>query len=88
MNGPGEHPLYTYLKAQKGFEGFDLSDQTGKMMDNMLRKQDADYDKKTDIKWNFTKFLVSSDGRVLKRYEPTEDMSKIEADIQTELSPR
>ncbi|MCR5239108.1 MAG: glutathione peroxidase [Prevotella sp.] len=88
VNGPGEHPLYTYLKAQKGFEGFDLSDQTGKMMDNMLRKQDADYDKKTDIKWNFTKFLVSSDGRVLKRYEPTEDMSKIEADIQTEISPR
>ena len=34
--------------------------------------QDADYDKKSDIKWNFTKFLVSRDGRVLKRYEPTD----------------
>ena len=53
-----------------------------KVMDGMLRKQDADYDKKSDIKWNFTKFLVSRDGRVLKRYEPTEPMATIDADIQ------
>ena len=82
VNGPNEHPLYTYLKAEKGFAGFDISDQRGKMMDGMLRKQDADYDKKSDIKWNFTKFLVSRDGRVLKRYEPTEPMATIDADIQ------
>ena len=50
-------------------------------MDGMLRKQDADSDKKSDIKWNFTKFLVSRDGRVLKRYEPTDKMTDIEADI-------
>ncbi len=36
-----------------------------------------------DIKWNFTKFLVSRDGRVLKRYEPTDKMADIEADIAT-----
>ena len=35
----------------------------------------------SDIKWNFTKFLVSRDGRVLKRYEPTDKMTDIEADI-------
>lgn len=87
VNGTGESPLYTYLKAQKGFSGFDLKDQRGKMMDEMLRKQDADYDKKSDIKWNFTKFLVARDGRVLKRYEPTENMSDIEADITLELNP-
>ncbi len=87
VNGTGESPLYTYLKAQKGFSGFDLKDQRGKMMDEMLRKQDAGYDKKSDIKWNFTKFLVARDGRVLKRYEPTENMSDIEADITLELNP-
>ena len=85
VNGPDESPLYTYLKAQKGFGGFDLNDKTGKMMDGMLRKRDADFDKKSDIKWNFTKFLVSRDGKVLKRYEPTDKMSVIEADIQNEL---
>ena len=87
VNGENEAPLYTYLKAQKGFSGFDLNDKTGKFMDEMLRKQDADYDKKSDIKWNFTKFLVSRDGRVLKRYEPTDKMTDIEADICMEVNP-
>ena len=87
VNGANEHPLYTWLKAQKGFSGFDVNDQRGKMMDGMLRKQDADYDKKSDIKWNFTKFLVSRDGRVLKRYEPTDKMTDIEADICMEVNP-
>ena len=49
VNGPGEHPLYTYLKAQKGFGGFDVNDQRGKFMDDMLRKQDADFDKKSEL---------------------------------------
>ena len=87
VNGANEHPLYTWLKGQKGFGGFDVNDQRGKMMDGMLRKQDADYDKKSDIKWNFTKFLVSRDGRVLKRYEPTDQMTDIEADICMEVNP-
>ena len=87
VNGANEHPLYTFLKAQKGFGGFDTNDQRGKFMDDMLRKKDANYDKKSDIKWNFTKFLVSRDGRVLKRYEPTDKLSDIEADIQMEVNP-
>ena len=87
VNGANESPLFTYLKAQKGFGGFDLNDQTSKFMDEMLRKRDADYDKKSDIKWNFTKFLVSRDGRVVKRYEPTDKMSDIDADIEIEMNP-
>ena len=87
VNGTNEHPLYTFLKAQKGFGGFDTNDQRGKFMDDMLRNKDANYDKKSDIKWNFTKFLVSRDGRVLKRYEPTDKMSDIEAAIQMEVNP-
>ena len=87
VNGANEHPLYTFLKSQKGFGGFDTTDQRGKFMDEMMRKQDADYDKKSDIKWNFTKFLISRDGRVLKRYEPTDKMSTIEADMQLEVNP-
>ena len=87
VNGANASPLFTYLKSQQGFGGFDTDNQRGKFMDEMLRKSDADYDKKSDIKWNFTKFLVTRDGRVIRRYEPTHPLSDIETDLQTELNP-
>ena len=34
-----------------------------------------------DIKWNFTKFLVSRDGKVVERYAPMTRPEKIEGDI-------
>ena len=37
------------------------------------------------IKWNFTKFLVDRDGRVIERYAPTEEPSAIERDIEAAL---
>jgi glutathione peroxidase len=37
------------------------------------------------IKWNFTKFLVDKDGKVVKRYAPTTTPDKIEADIKAVL---
>ncbi len=33
------------------------------------------------IKWNFTKFLVGSDGTVIRRYAPTDTPEKIAADL-------
>ena len=33
------------------------------------------------IKWNFTKFLVGKDGKVVKRYAPTDTPEKIGKDI-------
>ena len=37
------------------------------------------------IKWNFSKFLVGRDGRVLKRYAPTEKPEALAADIEAAL---
>jgi len=34
-----------------------------------------------NIKWNFAKFLVNSEGHVIERYAPTTDPSKIEKDL-------
>ncbi|KAF5465314.1 hypothetical protein F2P56_015335 [Juglans regia] len=34
------------------------------------------------IKWNFTKFLVNKEGKVVERYAPTTSPLKIEKDIQ------
>jgi glutathione peroxidase len=38
------------------------------------------------IKWNFTKFLVGRDGRVIKRYAPQDDPEKISQDIEAALA--
>ena len=39
------------------------------------------------IKWNFTKFLVSREGHVVKRFAPTTTPDKIAADIEELLAP-
>jgi glutathione peroxidase len=38
------------------------------------------------IKWNFTKFLVGKDGRVLKRYASMDTPSKLAKDIEAALA--
>ena len=39
----------------------------------------------SSIKWNFTKFLVSRDGEVIKRYAPTTAPEKLVKDIEEML---
>ena len=44
----------------------------------MFAKADPDWDKKSDIKWNFTKFIIDKEGNVVARFEPTADMKAVE----------
>ena len=81
VNGENQSPLFAYLKAQKGFAGFDLNHKIGALLHDMMLKADPDYTSKPDIKWNFTKFLINQQGEVVARYEPTHDIKLIEQDI-------
>ena len=63
VNGSNAHPLWTWLKDEKGgLLGIDA------------------------IKWNFTKFLVGRDGRVRKRYAPTDKPESLARDIERALA--
>ena len=40
----------------------------------------------TAVKWNFTKFLVGKDGRVIRRYAPQDEPSRLAKDIEAALA--
>ncbi len=77
VNGESAIPLFTYLKSQKGFEGFGKG-PAALAMGLMLKKIDKDYKNNPDIKWNFTKFVIDRNGNVAARFEPTADMKEVE----------
>ena len=81
VNGENELPLYTYLKSQKGFEGF------GKGAAALMMKAVTAGVKKDDpaIRWNFTKFVVDRSGNVVARFEPTAAMTEVESCISALL---
>ena len=84
VNGETADPLFAYLASEKPFKGF------GKGLKNAALKKFADannkkYGDKAYIGWNFTKFIIDRDGNVVARFEPTEDMSEVEACIKSLL---
>lgn len=85
VNGPGEAPLYTWLKAAKGFAGFDKEHNLTSILEKMLGEADPDFASKADIKWNFTKFLVDRNGNVVARFEPTAPMESVSKAIESLL---
>ena len=81
VNGENELPLYTWLKSQKGFEGFGKGVKA-LAMSAMLSKIDKNYKTNPDIKWNFTKFIIDRDGNVVARFEPNADMKEVRACVE------
>ncbi len=84
VNGENELPLYTYLKSQKGFEGFQEHEFKA-LLEKMFSEADPDWANKPDIKWNFTKFIIDREGNVVARFEPTAPVSDVEACISSLL---
>ena len=81
VNGANELPLYTFLKSQKGFEGFGKGAKA-LMMNALLHGIPKE---STDIRWNFTKFVVDREGRVVARFEPTADMNELSKCVEALL---
>ena len=80
-----EAPLFTFLKSQRPFGGFDANHPLSKLLDEMLSKADPNYKDSPDIKWNFTKFLIDKKGLVKARFEPTDSMEKVAEQIEAIL---
>ena len=52
------------------------------MLESKMEREHPNYKLEPDIKWNFTKFLVDRSGRVVNRFEPTEDFDNIRVEIE------
>ncbi|MBQ8596481.1 MAG: glutathione peroxidase [Lachnospiraceae bacterium] len=82
VNGENASPLYLYLQKEKGFAGFNPEHPLTALLDSMMERMNPDYKNDPSIKWNFTKFLIDRSGKVVARFEPTEDVAVIEESIK------
>lgn len=74
--GENADPLFRYLSENTEFKGFGHSPKA-LIVAGAAKSVDKDYKNNSNVKWNFTKFLISRDGEILGRFEPTEDMEKV-----------
>ena len=83
VNGKEAHPIYEYLKSMAPTEEY--KGLKAKASAALFKTISKSVEKSSDIKWNFTKFLVSKDGAVIKRYPPTTTPEEMEADVESML---
>ena len=83
VNGPAEDPVFTYLKSVAPTEEY--KGLKAKATQKMLKGISKSVEKDSDVLWNFTKFLVSRDGSVVKRFAPTAEPASFEKDIEEML---
>ncbi len=83
VNGANANPIFEYLKSQAPTEEY--KGLKAKATHTMLKGISKSVEKESDILWNFTKFLISRDGTVIKRFPPTETPEAMEDDIKAML---
>ncbi|WP_028770267.1 glutathione peroxidase [Silanimonas lenta] len=75
----------TYDVSFPMFAKVDVNGPRAHPLFNWLKSEKAGFLGTEGIKWNFTKFLVGRDGRVLKRYAPTDKPESLRKDIEQAL---
>ena len=76
VNGDNAEPLFAFLATEKPFEGFGKGIKNA-ALNKFANMNNKKYGEKAYIKWNFTKFLVDREGKVVARFEPTFDMEEV-----------
>jgi len=76
--------LLNYGVSFTMFEKIDVNGENAHPLYKYLKNEAKGFLSK-EIKWNFTKFLINTDGNVIKRYAPTVVPSKIKGDIENLL---
>jgi len=80
VNGAKAHPLFKYLKEKLPFPSDDHVSLMGN--NNFIIWNPVE---RSDIAWNFEKFLIGPDGLPVKRYSKTYQLKDIAADIEEQL---
>ena len=79
VNGENESPVYTYLKGEIAED--EVEGMKAKLTMKAIEKISTSTKNPGDIKWNFTKFLIDREGKVVHRYSPTITPEKLEKDV-------
>ncbi|MCR5572157.1 MAG: glutathione peroxidase [Candidatus Saccharibacteria bacterium] len=80
VNGENAEPIFKFLKDAQKDE--DVSGLKDKMAMKAISRISSTCKEPGDIKWNFTKFLVNREGKVVKRFAPTTKPADIEKDLK------
>ncbi len=84
VNGDTADPLFAFLASEKPFDGFGKGLKNA-ALNNFAKMNNKKFGEKTYIGWNFTKFLVDRDGKVVARFEPTVDMKEVRNAVEAAL---
>lgn len=76
VNGDNADPLFVFLATEKPFEGFGKGLKS-KALEKFSKKNNKTFGDKAYIGWNFTKFLIDREGKVIARFEPTVEMDEV-----------
>lgn len=67
------------LATERPFQGF------GKGLKKFAAQNNRKFGDKAYIMWNFTKFLIDREGRLIARFEPTDSMDEVRSAIEAAL---
>ena len=84
VNGENAEPLFAYLASEKPFTGFGKGLKNA-ALNKFAAMNNKKYGDKTYVGWNFTKFLVDREGKVIARFEPTVDMKEVRDAVEAAL---
>ena len=84
VNGESASDLYKFLKKEAPTAE---EDEASKGLEKLLSEKGFNTTE-DDIKWNFTKFLIDKNGKVVGRFAPTYEPEKLEETIKNLLNEK